>query len=104
MAGQSAVDRASMALAAQDIDSSANVIRGLQVQLEDHKNQVRAQWEGQASMGFEQVFNKFNDDFQRVLTALDGMHEALVHTRITYEAREQEAHDAVNRVKQMLGG
>ncbi|MCW2886848.1 MAG: hypothetical protein QOE54_4199 [Streptosporangiaceae bacterium] len=104
MAGESAVDRHAMALAAQDIDGSANIIRGLQTQLEGHKAQVRSQWEGNASMAFETVFNRFNDDFQKVLNALDGMHQALVHTKITYEAKEQEAHEAVNRVHQLLSG
>lgn len=102
--GQSSVDRAAMGLAAQDIDHSANIIKGLQNQIEDHKNQVRSSWDGHASMAFEQVFNRFNEDFTRVLNALQGMHEALVHTKITYETREQESHDAVNRVQQMLAG
>lgn len=102
--GQSAVDRAAMAQAAQDIDHSANIIRGLQGQLEGHKQQVRSQWEGNASMAFETVFNRFNEDFTKVLKALDGMHESLVQTKIVYESREQDAHEAVNRVHQMLSG
>ena len=100
----SSVDRAAMHKAAQDLDASANVIRGLQVQLEGHKSELRSHWEGNASMAFEQVFNRFNDDFKRVLRALDGMHESLVQTKITYESKEQEAHEAVNKVQQMLSG
>jgi WXG100 family type VII secretion target len=93
-----------MAQAAQDIDDSANIIKGLQTRLEDSKNQLRSGWEGDASMAFDAVFNRFNEDFRRVLTALDGMHQSLVQTKITYEAKEQMTHDAVNKVNQLLNG
>lgn len=104
MSGQSSVDRAAMAQAAQDLEASAGVIRGLQGQLEGHKSEVRAAWEGSASMAFERVFARFNEDFNKVLQALDGMHESLVQTKITYAAKEQAAQESVNRVQQLLGG
>ncbi|PKK15635.1 MAG: WXG100 family type VII secretion target [Thermomonospora sp. CIF 1] len=104
MAPQSAVDRAAMAQAAQDIEQSANAIRGMQNQLASAKDQLRSHWEGDASMAFEAVFNRFNEDFSRVLKALDGMHESLVQTRITYEAREEAAQQSVNRVQALLNG
>lgn len=104
MSGQSSVDRASMAQAAQDLEASAGVIRKLQGQLEGHKSEVRGGWEGTASMAFERVFARFSEDFNKVLQALDGMHESLTQTKITYEAKEQSAQESVNRVQQMLGG
>jgi len=104
MAGESAVDRGQMALAAQEIETKANIIRGLQNQLQDHKAQVRAGWEGTASGTFESVFAEFDADFAKVIQAMDKMHEALVHTKIHYEAREQETHDAVSEVQRLLGG
>jgi WXG100 family type VII secretion target len=93
-----------MAQAAQDLEASAGVIKGLQGQLEGHKAEVRAAWQGAASNAFENVFNRFNEDFRKVLQALEGMHESLSQTKITYEAKEQAAHETVNRVQQMLGG
>jgi WXG100 family type VII secretion target len=104
MSGQSSVDRAAMAQAAQDLEASAGVVRGLQSQLEGHKGELRSGWEGQASMAFERVFARFNEDFNKVLQAMDGMHESLVQTKITYEAKEQAAQESVNRVQQLLGG
>jgi ESAT-6 family protein len=104
MAPQSAVDRAQMAQAAQEIETKANIIRGLRNQLEDHKTQVRAGWEGTAAGTFETVFHEFDCDFQKVIAALEKMHEALTHTRIQYEAREQESHEAVSEVQRLLGG
>jgi ESAT-6 family protein len=104
MSGRSSVDRAAMAQAAQDLEASAGVIRGLQGQLEGHKAEVRSAWQGQASTAFENVFNRFNEDFKKVLQALDGMHESLTQTKIVYEAKEQAAHETMNRVQQALGG
>ena len=104
MGQQSAVDRAAMAQAADDIDASANIIKGLQSQLEGHKNQVRSMWEGNASMAFEQVFARFNEDFNKVLQALNGMHESLVQTKITYESKEEMSEQAVNKVQNLLNG
>ncbi|TNY31711.1 WXG100 family type VII secretion target [Thermomonospora catenispora] len=101
---QSAVDRAAMAQAAQDIDASANVIKGLQTKLESAKTSLRAHWEGNASMAFEQVFVRFNEDFTRVLRALEGMHQSLVQTKITYDAKEEMSQQAVNKVQALLNG
>ncbi|MFC5746002.1 WXG100 family type VII secretion target [Actinomadura rugatobispora] len=104
MGQNSAVNRASMTQAAGDIDASANVIKGLQTQLESHKQQVRSSWEGNASMAFETVFARFNEDFRKVLEALNGMHESLVQTKITYEAKEEMAEQGVNKVQALLNG
>jgi WXG100 family type VII secretion target len=93
-----------MAQAASDLEASAGVIRGLQGKLEGHKSEVRSGWEGSASMAFERVFARFNEDFNKVLQALDGMHESLVSTKITYEAKEQASQESVNRVQNLLGG
>ncbi|WP_084262378.1 WXG100 family type VII secretion target [Actinomadura formosensis] len=104
MGQQSAVDRAAMKQAADDIDASANIIKGLQTQLEGHKQQVRSAWEGNASMAFESVFNRFNEDFGKVLRALEGMHQSLVQTKITYESKEEMSEQAVNKVQALLNG
>lgn len=104
MAPQSAVDRAQMAQAAQEVEDKANIIQGLRNQLQDHKAQVRAGWDGTAAGTFDQVFAEFDGDFAKVIQALNKMHESLTHTRIHYEAREQESHQAVSEVQRLLGG
>jgi WXG100 family type VII secretion target len=104
MAPQSAVDRAQMAQAAQEIESKAQIVQGLRNTLEDHKAQVRAGWKGGAAGAFETVFAEFDGDFNKVIQALDKMHQALTHTRIQYESREQESHAAVSEVQRLLGG
>jgi WXG100 family type VII secretion target len=91
-----------MAQAAQKLDDAANVVKGIQSQLHGHKAQLRSNWEGSAAMAFDRVFQAFDEDFTKVLTAMQGMHEKLVHTRIKYESAEQEQEAAVNKISALL--
>lgn len=104
MAERSSVDRAAMAQAAQEVDEKANIIKGLQNTLAGHKAELMSGWKGEAAMTFNQVDEEFNKDFTQVINALQDMHEALVHTRIQYESREQESQQAVSEVQKLLGG
>lgn len=104
MAGQSSVDRAAMGQAAQEVEEKANIIKGLQSTLEGHKQELMGGWKGEAAMTFQQVHDEFNRDFTKVINALQGMHESLVHTKIHYEAKEQESREAASEVQRLLGG
>lgn len=102
MADESAIDLANAKQAAQKIDHSASVIQGLQLRVQQHKDQLRSGWDSTAALAFDDVFNHFNDDFARILKALNQMHEKLVHSNIKYETSVQEQHDAVNKVNQLI--
>ncbi|GAA2426992.1 hypothetical protein GCM10010191_44620 [Actinomadura vinacea] len=102
MGQNSAADRAAMQQAAEDIDASANIIKGLKVQLLQHKDEVRAGWEGNASMTFDKVFTAFDQDFGKVLAALEGMYTSLTQNKITYESNEEMTEQAVNKVQDLL--
>ncbi|MFD0902538.1 WXG100 family type VII secretion target [Actinomadura sediminis] len=104
MGGQSAVDRNEMQAAAQRIEDSAGVVKGLQSQLEGHKGSLMSGWAGNASVSFDRVFNEFQTEMNKVRTALEGMHEKLVQTKLTYESTEQEQADAVNKINSLLNG
>lgn len=104
MGGQSAVDRNAMQQAATRIEDSANIVKGLQSQLEGHKSSLMSGWAGNAAVSFDRVFNEFQTEMNKVRTALDGMHQKLTHTKITYESTEQEQTEAVNKINQLLNG
>ena len=91
-----------MARAAQKIDESASTIQGLRTRLQGQKASVLGGWEGNAAQAFSRVFESFDQDFAKVLKALEGMHEKLVHTRIKYEAAEQEQEQAANAISSLL--
>jgi ESAT-6 family protein len=104
MAGVSNVDRAAMGQAAQQVQEKANIIKGLQNTLDSHKSDLMSGWGGEAAMTFNQVHEEFNKDFTKVINALQGMHESLVHTKIHYESKEQESREGVSEVQRLLGG
>lgn len=91
-----------MAKAASDIDEAASTIKGLQTSLNGHKQAVLAGWKGNAAIAFDGVFQSFDEDMTKVLTALNGMHEKLVHNRTQYESAEQEQTDAAKAIHQFL--
>lgn len=91
-----------MAKAATDIDEAASTIKGLQTSLSGHKQAVLAGWQGNAAQAFDGVFQSFDEDMTKVLTALNGMHEKLVHNRTQYESAEQEQTDAARAINQFL--
>ena len=93
-----------MQKAATRIEDSAGIVKGLQTQLEGHKSQLMASWAGNAAVSFDRVFNEFQTEMNKVRTALESMHQKLVHTKITYESTEQEQQDAVNKINQLLNG
>jgi WXG100 family type VII secretion target len=102
VSGESAQDRAAMAKAAGDIDEAASTIKGLQTSLHGHKAAVLAGWQGNAAHAFDGVFTSFDEDMTKVLTALNGMHEKLVHNRTQYEAAEEQQTDAAKAIHQFL--
>lgn len=93
-----------MAQSATRIADSAGIVQGLQSQLEGHKSSLMAGWAGNASVSFDRVFMEFQREMNKVRTALEGMHEKLVQTKIQYESTEQEQEDAVNKINSLLNG
>ncbi|WP_278045276.1 WXG100 family type VII secretion target [Actinomadura roseirufa] len=104
MGGTSAVDRSAMQQASTRIEESAGVVKGLQDRLEGHKAELMSGWESTAAVSFSKIFNEFQTDMTNVRAALEGMHEKLAHTKIVYEATEQEQNDAVNKINALLNG
>jgi WXG100 family type VII secretion target len=102
VADRSQVDRHQMQIAAQKVESAAQTIQGIQTKLQGHKAELRSGWDGKAAMKFEQVFNAWDEDFRKVLQALEGMHEKLVHTRIQYETTEDEQEAAAAKIDALL--
>ncbi|MEW2358906.1 WXG100 family type VII secretion target [Spirillospora sp. NPDC029432] len=104
MGQQSAQDREAMGQAAQEIENSAGIIKGLQTKLDGQKSQLMSGWQGAAAGSFDRVFNEFQTQMRKVLGELESMHGKLVDTKIQYEATEQEQEDAANKIASLLNG
>lgn len=94
MAGESAVDRSAMATAAQQVESAVATVRGLQSRLSGFYGELMSGWQGQAASAFGNVYERFNSDFTTVISALEGIHERLVGTRLKYESAEEQTQAA----------
>ena len=91
-----------MAQAAQKLEDAVGTTRGIQTQLQGHKAELLSQWEGNAARAFDTVFEQFDQDFRKVITTMEGMHEKLVQTRTTYERTEEEQTATVNKVSGII--
>ena len=103
-AGESAVNRASMAQAAQQVEAAVGVISGLQANMNGYTSQLGGGWQGTASAAFTQAYEMFSADFAKVLNSLQVIQEKLVSTRNTYQATEEANTAKVNQVASMIGG
>jgi WXG100 family type VII secretion target len=101
---ESAVNRAAMATAAQQVESAVTVIRGLQSNMNGYNASLQGGWQGQASSAFASTYEAFNADFAKVLNALQGIQERLVSTHSTYSTTEDTNTQQVSRVQSALGG
>jgi WXG100 family type VII secretion target len=103
-AGESAVDRASMAQAAQQVESAVSRIGQLQANMTGYTSQLSSGWQGNAAVAFTRTYEMFSADFAKVLTALEVIHEKLVSTRNTYQATEDANTASVSQLAGMIGG
>lgn len=103
-AGESAVNRASMAQAAQQVEAAYGVITGLQANMNGYSSQLGGGWQGNAAVAFTRTYEMFSADFAKVLNALQVIHDKLVSTRNTYQATEDANTARVNQVAGLIGG
>jgi WXG100 family type VII secretion target len=103
-AGETAVNRASMAQAAQQVEAAIGVISGLQANMNGYTSQLGGGWQGNAAVAFTRTYEMFSADFAKVLNALQVTQEKLVSTRNTYQATEDANTARVNQVASLIGG
>lgn len=103
-AGESAVNRASMAQAAQQVEAAFGMITGLQSNMNGYSSQLGGGWQGNAAVAFTRTYEMFSADFAKVLNALQTIHDKLVSTRNTYQATEDANTARVNQVTSMING
>jgi WXG100 family type VII secretion target len=78
-----------MATAATQVQDTVDNIHGMQSQLAGYHSSLQGSWQGEASNAFTMAYQRFNEDFTKVLQALQGIQERLVGTHSRYAATEQ---------------
>jgi len=104
VANQTSVDRSAMATAAGQIQDAVTSIKGIQTQLGGYHSDLQGGWQGEASTAFTNAYTGFNDNFTKVINALQGMYDNLTGTHQTYMNTEQNQTQAANRINSMLNG
>ncbi|MFC6882878.1 MULTISPECIES: WXG100 family type VII secretion target [Actinomadura] len=104
MSQQSSVNRQHMQVAAGNVQDAHGQISGVKNQLNGHHAQLQAAWKGESAAAFTQVYNLFENEFAKVLRDLNEIHEKLVHTRVKYQAAEEQKTGRVNQLKGSING
>jgi len=79
-------------------------VQGLIQTLRTEVETLMGQWQGSAAGAFVQVHEAFEAQAQKINTALDGMHTALVSTRATYGTQESDQTSTFNTMTGNING
>jgi len=102
MAGETAVNRATMATAYQQCQDAVDQVKAEQSRLAGFHADLSGGWIGEASSAFTSAYTAFNADFTQVLQALQEIQEKLVVTQHHYTVNEEEQTAAARRVQGLL--
>lgn len=104
MAGESAVDRAAMQTAANQLQSAVDTVRSAQSSLMGQQGEMMGGWQGNAASAFTQAFEAFNADYTKVIAAMQRIQEALQVNQRQYTASEEANTQLSTRVHTALNG
>ena len=91
------VDRAEMNKAAQQIDTKHQQIVALQTRLRGEMQTLAAAWTGKASTAFQNGYQRFDEEYEKVKNGLEQIHSALTETHRDYTIREDENLQEANK-------
>jgi len=100
--GETSVNRAAMATAAGQVETTVAEVRSLQSTLDGVHESLMGGWQGEAATAFTNAFTRFNSDFTIVINALQSIHDGLVGTHKSYTAVETTNTAASSRISSQL--
>jgi WXG100 family type VII secretion target len=104
MSGNTTVDRAEMAKAAQQIEEKAGQIHQTQQTLDGQVQRLMQRWQGNAANAFLRAYQDFDAQFSVVQQQLENIHEKLVGSQTTYTQNEADQQAASNAITALLNG
>ncbi|GAA2426927.1 hypothetical protein GCM10010191_44460 [Actinomadura vinacea] len=102
MGDQSAQDLEGMRQAAQRIERSMGVIKGLRGRLESQKGQMMTGWEGPAARNFDSLSNDYLGRLNDVSQRLNAIHGKLTENMKDYERSEQQQQEEVGKIASII--
>jgi WXG100 family type VII secretion target len=104
MSGNTTVDRAEMQKAAGQIDNASGKIHKIQQDLSGEVTNLMGRWKGNAAEAFLRSYTEFDGQFGKVQQELEGIHQKLVDTQMTYTQNEQEQEAQSQAINALLQG
>jgi uncharacterized protein YukE len=92
----SKVDPVTLRSVAEEVDETAELIRGLGLQIDQHRSDLMFGWSSIAGAKFSNLITQWLGDLEAIRGQLNEMHFRMVGTAVTYESDEQERLDAIN--------
>jgi len=78
-------------------------VQAILSQLRSKVGEVSGFWEGDAKRAFEALMEVWDSRAMQLSNALDGIAEAMDHSRVTYTHREDDTSQAMSTITQTLG-
>jgi early secretory antigenic target protein ESAT-6 len=102
MAEQIQLDAATLHKAATDVRTTRGEVNGDLGRLWNTVDDLAIAWQGEASAGFQQLMNRWNDDVKKLLTAMDDIADLLDKSGTQHEVNDQEQSQMMNRYNSAL--
>lgn len=96
------VDQATLRAAAADARSTRSDVDGDLRRLQGLVQQMATAWRGQAGLGFQNLMQRWEQDTQKLLAALDGIAELLGSSAAQHEATDEAEQAAMGRIHSAL--
>lgn len=103
MAGQFGTQTETMRQAAQHVADVNQQIQGRLSSLRGQLAPLEGTWRGEASLAFQQLMVRWNDDATRINRSLQAIGEAVRASGADYRATEQDNAARVSTIGQALG-
>jgi WXG100 family type VII secretion target len=101
---QYTTNQEAMSQGAAKVDEAAGQIQGVLGQLRSEVDTMMGGWRGEAASAFMQVHGAFEEQANRINTALRQMHEALMATYRTYGTQESTQTQSLTGLAGQING
>lgn len=82
----------------QKTQDAKNTINQIKTQLEGHRGELRAGWDGQSAASFDNVFNAWSTEMTNILRELEGLSLKLKSIQKNYETAEENQSSVATRL------
>lgn len=96
------VDHATLHTAASDTRATRTEVEGDLRKLWGVVDDLAIAWQGQASTGFQNLMQRWNDDVSKLLTAMDNIADLLDKTATTHQVNDEQQQQMLDKFHSAL--